>query len=294
MKIWPELLRTSKNCHRSSGAFLALEKTQRRLEELERSRSEGIAVLGFGCRFPGGVAGPQDYWDLLRAGRDAITQVPRSRWDIDALYDPDPAAPGKVSSRFGGFLDNIDQFDAEFFGISPREAESIDPQQRLLLEVTQEALEHAGLATDRLIDSQTGVFVGVANADYYCVVTRSSLNGSMPTSARAHPRTPLPAGSRTCSACAARARRVDTACSSSLVAIHLACQSLRNGECDMALAGGVNVMLAPDLSITFSKARMLSPDGRCKTFDAAADGYVRGEGIGRHRAEAAVRRLGRR
>ena len=261
-------------------AYLALEKAQARIETLDRARHEGIAVVGMACRFPGGVNGPDDYWKLLVEGRDAVTEVPSSRWDIDALFDPDPNAPGKVCSRFGGFIDNVDLFDAAFFGISPREAESLDPQQRLLLEVAHEAFEDGGAAGERLAGSSTGVFVGLANGDYYCLLTghcRERIDaylgtGTSPNSAAG--RVSYVFGLR--GPCVA----IDTACSSSLVAIHLACQALRNGECDMALAGGVNVMLTPDLSITFSKAHMLCLDGRCKTFDADANGYVRGEGVG--------------
>ncbi len=261
-------------------AYLALEKAQTRLEAFEGARHEGIAVVGMSCRFPGGVNNPSDYWNLLAEGRDAIVEVPPSRWDVDELFDPNPDAPGKVASRFGGFLDNVDRFDAALFGIAPREAESLDPQQRLLLEVAHEALEDGAAAGDGLSGSATGVFVGLANGDYYCLLTGNGRGridaytgtGTSPNSAAG--RVSYVFGLR--GPCVA----VDTACSSSLVAIHLACQSLRNGECDMALAGGVNVMLAPDLSITFSKAHMLCLDGRCKTFDAAANGYVRGEGVG--------------
>jgi len=261
-------------------AYLALEKLQAKLDAAERRPREPIAILGMGCRYPGGANDPEQYWDLLAAGRDAITEVPPERWDVDAFYDPDPDAPGKIACRFGGFLGGVDRFDAAFFGISPREAESLDPQQRLLLEITHEALENACLAPDRLVDSQTGVFMGLSNGDYYCMVTTNARDridayfgtGTSPNAAAG--RLSYVFGLR--GPCVA----IDTACSSSLVALHLACQSLRAGECDMALAGGVNVMLSPELSITFSKARMLAPDGRCKTFDAAANGYVRGEGAG--------------
>jgi len=261
-------------------AYLALEKLQAKLDAAERRPREPIAILGMGCRVPGGANDPERYWELLAAGRDAITEVPPERWDVEAFYDSDPDAPGKVSSRFGGFLGAVDRFDAAFFGISPREAESLDPQQRLLLEITHEALENACIAPDRIAGSQTGVFVGIANGDYYCTITANAREridayfgtGTSPNAAAG--RLSYVFGLR--GPCVA----IDTACSSSLVALHLACQSLRAGECDMAVAGGVNVMLSPELSITFSKARMLAPDGRCKTFDAAADGYVRGEGSG--------------
>jgi len=261
-------------------AYLALEKLQAKLDAADRRPREPIAILGMGCRFPGGANDPEQYWDLLAAGRDAITEVPPERWDVDAFYDPDPDAPGKVASRFGGFLGEVDRFDAAFFGISPREAESLDPQQRILLEITHEALENACLAPDRLVDSQTGVFMGLANGDYYCMVTthaRERIDAYLGTGT-----SPNAAAGRLSYVFGLRGPcvAIDTACSSSLVALHLACQSLRAGECDMAVAGGVNVMLSPELSITFSKARMLAPDGRCKTFDAAANGYVRGEGAG--------------
>ena len=261
-------------------AYLALEKAQSRLESLERARHEGIAVVGMACRFPGGVNSPEDFWGLLSEGRDAIVEVPASRWDVNAYFDPDPNAPGKVCSRFGGFIDHMDRFDAAFFGISPREAESLDPQQRLLLEVAHEAFEGGGVAGDQLLGSSTGVFVGLANGDYYCLLTghcRERIDAYMGTGT-----SPNSAAGRVSYVFGLRGPcvAIDTACSSSLVAIHLACQALRHGECQMALAGGVNVMLTPDMSITFSKAHMLCADGRCKTFDADANGYVRGEGVG--------------
>ena len=260
-------------------AYLALEKMHQKLSSLENSRNEPIAILGMGCRYPGGVDSPESYWKLLADGCDAVTEVPPSRWDVDAFYDPDPNTPGKISSRHGAFVENVDLFDAPFFGISPREAESLDPQQRLLLEVGHEAFEDAGIAVDRVVNSLTGVYIGIANGDYYCMIagSRDKIDaylgtGTSPNSAAG--RMSYVFGLR--GPCLA----IETACSSSLVAVHLACQNLRGGECDLALAGGVNVMLMPELSITFSKAQMLSPDGRCKSFDAAADGYVRGEGAG--------------
>jgi acyl transferase domain-containing protein len=262
-------------------ALLALRKMKARLVEIERARTEPIAVIGLGCRFPGGADDPQAFWRLLHDGVDAVREVPRDRWDIDAFYDPDPDAPGKMSTRYGAFLDEVAAFDAQFFGISPREAVSMDPQQRLLLEVSWEALEDAGLAADRLAGSLTGVFVGLSTNDYGVKLLR------------ANDPTRLDAYFGTGNAPSAAAGRLsyvlglegpclalDTACSSSLVAVHLACHSLRQGECDTALAGGANVILTPDITINFSRARMMAPDGRCKTFDAAADGYVRGEGCG--------------
>jgi acyl transferase domain-containing protein/acyl carrier protein len=262
-------------------ALLALRKLRARVDELERARSEPIAIVGIGCRFPGGVNGPDEYWRLLREGTDAISEVPSDRWDIDEFYDPDPDAPGKMYTRHGGFIAEPDRFDPHFFGISPREAVSIDPQHRLILEVSWEALEHAGQNPDRLHGESVGVFVGISTSDYGLLHVQ-----------RADPTlvdTYFGIGNAA-NAAAGRvaytfgfqgpAMAVDTACSSSLVAVHVACQSLRSGDCRVALAGGVNLILAPDVTINFSRARMMAPDGRCKTFDAAADGYVRGEGCG--------------
>lgn len=269
--------------HRSAlyNALAALKKTRSRLESLERSKHEPIAIVGMACRFPGGASSPEAYWRLLRDGVDAIAEVPIDRWDIDAYYNPDPDAPGKMSTRWGGFLPDIDAFDPQFFGISPREATSIDPQHRLVLEVSWEALERAGLAPDRLAGSLTGVFIGISTNDY----SRLQFKHGDPENIDMY----LSTGNAL-SVAAGRlsyllglqgpSLAVDTACSSSLVAVHLACQSLRNSECHTALAGGVNVILAPEVSIMLSKAHMMAADGRCKTFDASADGFVRGEGCG--------------
>jgi acyl transferase domain-containing protein len=243
---------------------------------------EPIAVVGLACRFPGGATSSEDYWRILRGGVDAITEVPADRWDVDSFYDPDPEAPGKMYTRWGGFLDALERFDAGYFGISPREAEVLDPQQRLLLEVAVEALEHAGYAPDPQRGLNASVFIGIMNNNDFV-----SLKGIPfdPSRVNAHDST-----GQAMSAAAGRlsyalglrgpSMAIDTACSSSLVAIHLACQALRAGECQIALAGGVNVILAPEITISFCKTRMLSPTGRCKTFDAHADGYVRGEGCG--------------
>lgn len=261
-------------------ALEALEKMQRKLEAVQQARREPIAVVGMSCRLPGGVATPEDYWDLLSRGGDAIQRVPADRWDASQYYDADPSAPGRIHAPFGGFLDNIDEFDAGFFGISRREAESMDPQQRLLLEVSWEAIERAGIDASRLRGSKTGVFVGVTTTDYSRL-----LLGQDPALLDAYTAT-----GTALNVAAGRlafffglngpAMAIDTACSSSLVAIHLACQSLRSGEADMALAGGVNVLLSPEPFICFAKWGMMAPDGRCKTFDEAADGFVRGEGCG--------------
>jgi acyl transferase domain-containing protein len=261
-------------------ALLAIRKLRSRVEELERARSEPIAIVGVGCRFPR-ASGPDAYWRLLRDGTDAITEVPPDRWDIDEYYDADPDAAGKMYTRHGGFIQNPDQFDAHFFGISPREAVSIDPQHRLILEVSWEALEHAGQNPDRLHGESVGVFVGISTSDYGMLHVQrgdptlvDTYFGIGNAANAAAGRVAYTFGLQ------GPAMAVDTACSSSLVAIHLACQSLRGGDCRMALAGGVNLILAPDVTINFSRARMMAPDGHCKTFDAAADGYVRGEGCG--------------
>ncbi|HET8640608.1 MAG TPA: beta-ketoacyl synthase N-terminal-like domain-containing protein, partial [Pseudonocardiaceae bacterium] len=244
-------------------------------------QAEPVAVVGLGCRFPGGADGPGAFWGLLERGGDAVGEVPGERWDVDAFYDPDPDAPGKMYTRSGSFIDGIDRFDAAFFGISPREAVSLDPQQRLLLEVAWEALEHAGQVPARLAGSRTGVFVGLISNEYM----QLQLKLDDPSAIGAYYGT-----GGIGSAVAGRlsyllglhgpSMAVDTACSSSLVAVHLAARSLRSGECDLALAGGVNLMIVPESNIFLSKARAISPDGRCKTFDASADGYGRGEGCG--------------
>jgi iturin family lipopeptide synthetase A len=260
-------------------ALRALESTESRLRALQAEKSEPIAVLGMGCRLPGDADTPDEFWQLLAAGRDAISEVPGDRWDA-SWYDPDPDTPGKMYTRWGGFLRQVDGFDARFFSISNREAVSIDPQQRLLLEVSWEALEHAGLVPQQLAGSRTGVFLGLCSNDYAQLLAL-------------RPRTRIDAYLATGNSHSVAAGRisfllgftgpalaVDTACSSSLVAIHTACQNLRHRECDLALAGGVNLILTPNLTVNFCKARMLSPEGRCKTFDASADGFSRGEGCG--------------
>ncbi len=265
---------------RLKNALLALRHLQRQVEALEQSRAEPIAVIGIGCRFPGGAIDPEAFWRLLRDGVDAITEVPSDRWDTDVYYDSDPERPGKIYTRHGGFLENIEGFDPQFFGITPREAVKIDPQHRLILEVAWETLERAGLAPDRLGGTATGVFVGITASDY---AERLGAAGLASIDAYhilgnnlsfAAGRLAFVLGLQ------GPALAVDTACSSSLTAVHLACQSLRAGECDLALAGGVNVILSAEHTIAACKARMLAPDGRCKTFDESADGFVRSEGCG--------------
>jgi len=260
-------------------ALLAIDELQARLEAAENAHAEPIAIIGLGCRFPG-APNPEAFWALLEAGKSAVSEVPAERWKIDEYYDPDPDAPGKMCARRAGFLEQIDRFDRRFFEIAPREAVSMDPQQRLFLEVCWEALEHAGIAADRLSGSATGVFVGIAAGDYADLLKAHGaryLDGHF-ASGVAH--SVVPGRLSYILGLQGPSLAIDTACSSSLVAVHLACQSLRVGDCSLAIAGGVNLIVTPDNSVLFSKARMLAPDGDCKTFDAAADGFVRGEGAG--------------
>jgi len=242
-------------------------------------QNEAIAVIGIGCRFPGGANDPDSFWNVLTRGTDAIVAVPSDRWNMSEYYDPDASVPGKMYTRHGGFLSDIDLFDAHFFGIPPREAIDLDPQHRLLLEVSWEALENANIAPTQLKHSQTGVFVGISTYDYAFlhVGNMDSINayfGTGNTLSMAPGRLSYVLG------LTGPSMAVDTACSSSLLSVHLACNSLRQKECNIALAGGVGLIMSPELSINFCKANMLSPDGKCKTFDAAANGYVRGEGCG--------------
>jgi 8-amino-7-oxononanoate synthase/malonyl CoA-acyl carrier protein transacylase len=237
-------------------------------------QKEPIAIIGIGCRLPG-ASNPQEFWQLLCNGVDAITEIPKTRWDLDTYYDSDPAVPHKMSTRWGGFLDRIDQFDPMFFGIAPREVNSMDPQQRLLVETAWEALEDGGQIPKQLSGSKTGVFIGVSSHDYSTLAASDdpySLTGN--TGCIAANRLSYLFNFR------GPSFAIDTACSSSLVAVHLACQSIWSGECDLALAGGVQALLSPTITVSFSKAGLLSPEGRCKSFDAQADGYVRSEGAG--------------
>jgi acyl transferase domain-containing protein len=255
-------------------ALLAVDRLREKVAALRREESVPVAVIGIGCRFPG-ASGPAELWQLLRSGADAIREVPASRWSIQDWYDPDLTAPGRMSTRWGGFLDDIESFDPRFFGLSPAEAARMDPQQRLVLEVAWEAIEHAGLAPETLAGTDAGVFIGISALDF------PQLIEGVPTRA----------GTGMIHCIAANrlsyfldlrgpSMAVDTACSSSLVAVHLAARSLRDGESDLALAGGVNIILSPEWTASFSAAGMMAADGRCKSFDAAADGYVRGEGCG--------------
>ncbi|MBO0864667.1 MAG: type I polyketide synthase, partial [Mycobacterium sp.] len=263
-------------------ALRKIDDLSARLEIAEKADTEPIAVVGMGCRFPGGVNNPAQCWQFLKEGASGIVRVPAERWDADAYYSADHTVPGRICSREGGFLTSWrpDEFDAEFFGISPREAAAMDPQQRLLLEVAWEALENAGITAPALRGTQTSVFVGLTTYDYSVILAKSS-----PEDLDPH----VPFGNAANFAAGRLAYFlgvhgpavvIDTACSSSLVAIHLACQSLRRRESDQALAAGVNLMLNPLNSVATSRWGMLAPDGRCKAFDASADGYVRGEGCG--------------
>ncbi|MFB2772730.1 beta-ketoacyl synthase N-terminal-like domain-containing protein [Pelatocladus sp. BLCC-F211] len=239
---------------------------------------ESIAIVGIGCRFPK-TNNPKSFWHLLRNGVDAITEVPSDRWDIDAFYDPDPLKPGKMNTRWGGFLEQVSQFDANFFGISPREAERMDPQHRLVMEVAWEALENAGLLPGTLAGTQTGVFIGIGNYDYGLLLRKNlsranAYDGIGSSFSIAPNRLSYLLNLRGPSVA------IDTACSSSLVALHYACQSLERLECNLCLAGGVNLILTPELTVALSQAKMMAADGHCKAFDAKADGYARGEGCG--------------
>jgi len=268
-----------KNLSPLQRAVLALKETQARLETLERQYAEPIAVVGMACRFPGGALDPQSYWRMLCAGVDAIRETPLDRWDADRFYDPDPTVPGKMCSRWGGYLDRIDAFDNHFFGISDREAVRIDPQHRLLLELTWEALEDAGTPPSSLRGTKTGVFVGISVSEYGIMMSHDV--GQTDSHAAAGTSLCL-APNRVSFVFGLQGPSVamDTACSSSLVAIHMACQSMRNGECEMALAGGTNLLLSPLGTINLTKAGFCAPDGRVRAFDAAASGYVRSEGAG--------------
>ncbi|MFQ3618314.1 MAG: beta-ketoacyl synthase N-terminal-like domain-containing protein [Cyanobacteriota bacterium] len=260
-------------------ALLAIQQLQAKLEALEAEKHQPIAIVGMGCRFPGADT-PEDFWALLHAGKDAITEIPGDRWNLDQYYSPDPSAPGKMYTRHGGFVPHLHDFDAAFFRIAPREAASLDPQQRLLLEVSWEALEQAGIAPHRLMGQAVGVFVGICGIDYWHQLLQqdpSTIDAYLTTGnthSTAAGRLSYLLGST------GPSLAIDAACASSLVAVHLACQSLRQRECDLAIVGGVNRILSPEMMVNFCKAKMLSATGRCHSFDASADGFVRSEGCG--------------
>ena len=263
-------------------AFMALEDTRARLAQAEARPHEPIAIVGMGCRFPAGANSPDTYWALLHEGRDGVRTVPPERWNHAPFLDKTGETPGTTYAEHAGFIDQAaDEFDAAFFGISPREAAAMDPQQRLLLEVAWEALEHAGIAPDSLAGSATGVYVGIPAGDFLQLQQRggtlADIDGHW-ASGFAH----SIASGRLSYLLDLQGPSIslDTACSSSLVAVHQACQSLRTRECDLALAGGVNLILSPESFVGFARTHMLAADGRCKVFDATADGFVRGEGCG--------------
>jgi 3-oxoacyl-(acyl-carrier-protein) synthase/SAM-dependent methyltransferase/acyl carrier protein len=260
-------------------ALYEIRQLRSRVQELERLRSESIAIIGMGLRFPGNASTPEALWNVLATGVDTVTEIPGSRWALEQFFDADADAPGKMYARHASLLADAALFDADFFGISPREAMALDPQHRLALEVSWEALENAGYNPAGLSQTSVGVYLALGNGDYGRLAFHDAAGIDSYT-----------ATGNVFSVAAGRISyalglvgpsvALDTACSGSLVALHLACQSLRAGECRMALAGGVNLILSPEVSVNLSKSRMLARDGRCKTFDAAADGYVRAEGCG--------------
>ncbi len=242
---------------------------------------EPIAIIGIGCRLPGNVRNPEEFWQMLCNGVDAISEIPEDRWSIDSFFDPEPGIAGKSYSKWGGFIRGVDAFDAGFFGVSPREAAAMDPQQRLLLEATYEAMEDGGQTLDRFSGSNTGVFVGICTTDYAQLQSTYDDTGSFDMHTTTGGVVSIAANRISyCFNLKGPSIAVDTACSSSLVAVHLACRSMWNNECGMAIAGGVNAILSAQPFIGFSKLSMLSPDGHCKAFDASGNGFVRGEGVG--------------
>lgn len=265
--------------HLLQRSLQSIRNLKKELQGYKDRTGEGVAIVGMGCKLPGGASNPEKFWELLSGGKDAICPIPRDRWDIDAYYHPDPNVPGKMNIKEGGFLqEDVSAFDARFFGISSREAVELDPQQRYVLEVSWEALEYGGIAPDSLRGSKTGVFMGVIGSDYTKLPrTVDYLNGHTATGSLGSTlsgRVSYTLGLQ------GPAITLDTACSSSLVAIHLACSSIHNGECSTALAGGVNLIFSPFPYIMINKMNALSPDSRCKSFDESANGYVRSEGCG--------------
>ncbi|AFZ22409.1 polyketide synthase family protein [Cylindrospermum stagnale PCC 7417] len=259
-----------------------IQQLESQLDKLEKYQTEPIAIIGMSCRFPG-ANDPESFWKLLRSGTNSATEIPEARWALNNYYDPDPSVTGKMPLRYGYFLTDIDQFDPDFFRISPREAGAIDPQHRLLLEVSWEALERAGYVPDRLAGSPTGVFIGLTSEDYNDVVQKRpfELNKQHELFFVTGVKSYAASGRISYTwGLTGPALTIDTACSASSVAIHQACTSLRQRECEMALAGGVNLTLDPTVHLYTYKGRILTLNSHCKVFDASADGYVRAEGCG--------------
>jgi 3-oxoacyl-(acyl-carrier-protein) synthase/SAM-dependent methyltransferase/acyl carrier protein len=258
-------------------ALVELRRLRAELESCRRGQLEPVAIIGLAVRLPGGITSPERFWKALAGGEDLITTVPSERWDAQAYWSPDGDQPGTMYDTHGGFLSDIDAFDADLFGIHPREAASMDPQHRILLEMTWEALERANIDPRSLKNTQTGIYLGLTNSDYGRLLVEDSraIDGYTGVGAAASigaGRLAYFLGTH------GPALAIDTACSSSLVAVHQAVQSLRKGEIDLAIVGAANLILSPEMNVSFSRTRMLSRDGRCKTFDASADGYVRAEG----------------
>lgn len=255
-------------------ALVAIRQLRSKIDLLEQTKREGIAVVGMGCRLPGGATSPDAFWRVISEGVDTIGEVPEDRWELRRADGPGEPSDGTLLPH-GGFIDGVDRFDPYFFGISPREAARMDPQQRHFLEVAWEALEDAGLTREKLQGSPTGVFVGANASDYL----QLQLEGAAADTYTVVGGTNCIIANRLSYVLDLRgpSLTVDTACSSSLVAVHLAAQSLRNKDCDVAVVGGVNLILSPSLAEAHAKGLPLAPDGRCKTFDAAANGYARGE-----------------
>ena len=267
---------------REQRVLIALKSASERIRQLEDSQSQAIAVCGLALRFPGKANQARAYWTLMKDGRLGVCEVPADRWDIAAYYDPDVGAPGKMTTRFGGFLAGVDVsgFDAAFFGIAAKEAQTMDPQQRLLLECVWEALEDAGYSPATLGGSRTGVFLGICTNDYGDLLAQAGADNIDPYRGTGNARSAAAGRISYAFGFQGPSMAVDTACSSSLYALHHAVSALRNDECDLAVVAGVNLLLSPGPTIYLSNGRFMAPDGRCKTFDASANGYVRGEGCG--------------